>query len=247
MDRRAPRRRATARRVAHEIRVEERVVRDDEDAVAASRRDRSRAWSRRWRARRRNAASVFSGARPRAPRWPCRSNASVPAAPTRRTRAVRDAKQRHSWRASHARTRGWSQHLAIDDELRHAGPTAHRRCSSSPVVAMLWKHSSVQHSECGVTITLSIASSGLSASTGSCSNTSSAAPAMRPSLQRRDQRGLVDDRPARHVDEVGGPASSARIAARRSGAASPRRAAESSTTKSESRSSVSRSTLRAPR
>ena len=45
---------------------------------------------------------------------------------------------------------------------------------------MAWKHSSVQHSACGVTITLSMPSSGFAGSTGSCSNTSSPAPAILP-------------------------------------------------------------------
>src|SRR5258707_193937 len=68
-----------------------------------------------------------------------------------------------------------------------------------PVDAMLWKHSSVQHSECGVTMTLSMTSRGFSGSTGSCSNTSSAPPA-----QCLDESRFVDDGAARDVDEVGG-------------------------------------------
>ena len=45
---------------------------------------------------------------------------------------------------------------------------------------MASKHSSVQHSACGATITLSIVSRGLAGSTGSCSKTSMPAPAIVP-------------------------------------------------------------------
>ena len=73
-----------------------------------------------------------------------------------------------------------------------------------PVDAMLWKHSSVQHSECGVTITLSIASSGLCGIDRLLLEHVERGAGDAPAAQRLDQRGLVDDRPARHVDEVRG-------------------------------------------
>ena len=59
---------------------------------------------------------------------------------------------------------------------------------------MLWKHSSVQHSECGVTITLSIASSGLAGSHGLLLEHVERGAGDAAALQRLDQRRLVDDR-----------------------------------------------------
>src|SRR5207302_10789532 len=57
--------------------------------------------------------------------------------------------------ASHALTRGWvsTSGLTTNSGLR---PFNASTMLASPVDAMLWKHSSVQHSECGVTITLSM-------------------------------------------------------------------------------------------
>ena len=57
--------------------------------------------------------------------------------------------------------------------------------------------------ECGVAITLSILSSGLSGEVGSSSNTSRPAPAISPSFQRLYERRFVHDRPSAGVDEVG--------------------------------------------
>ena len=56
---------------------------------------------------------------------------------------------------------------------------------------------------CGVRITFSISHNGLSASSGSRSKTSRPAPAIRFSLQRRDQRILIDHTAASDIDEVG--------------------------------------------
>ena len=52
--------------------------------------------------------------------------------------------------------------------------------------------------------TLSSVRSGLSSGSGSVSNTSSPAPGDSPLGEHREQGGLVDNRRARGIDEVGG-------------------------------------------
>ena len=56
--------------------------------------------------------------------------------------------------------------------------------------------------ECGVTMTLGRSQIGLSAGSGSGSKTSSVAPAEVAGSKRVDQGGLVEDRSARHVDDI---------------------------------------------
>ena len=61
--------------------------------------------------------------------------------------------------------------------------------------------SAVYQVTCGVSTTLSSASSGLSGATGSVANTSRHRRGQLTAAQRGDQRGLVDDRPAAGVDQ----------------------------------------------
>ena len=112
---------------------------------------------------------------------PLRAAARAPTS-SARTSSVSRRRARRPGRSlrDHARTRGCASTSGLTTNSGRR-PASASTMLARPVEAMLWKHSSVQHSECGVTITLSIASSGLSGATGSCSNTSSAAPAMRPS------------------------------------------------------------------
>ena len=65
---------------------------------------------------------------------------------------------------------------------------------------------------CGVIRTLGASQSGESAGSGSLANTSRPAPAIWPVRRASQQCRLVDHGPARHVDDEGGRASSARTA-----------------------------------
>ena len=191
-----------------------------------------------------NAAIVFSGRNPRAPRCPWRSKECAGVELAASANAASSAAQRVIERASPARED------AREPRGRRRTPESCGRGAStmlaSPVDAMLWKHSSVQHSECGVTITLSIASSGLSGVDRLLLEHVERGAGDAARLQRGDQRRLVDDRSARDVDEIRGRLHPARIR----GAPIRWRVSSSSrqhvTTKSDSRSRVSRSTLRAP-
>ncbi len=80
---------------------------------------------------------------------------------------------------------------------------------------MLWKHSSVQHSECGVTMTSSIASSGLAGVDRLLLEHVERRAGDAVRAQRLDQRRLVDDRTARDVDEIGGRLHQRELRARR--------------------------------
>ena len=73
---------------------------------------------------------------------------------------------------------------------------------STTMLAMASRTSTVALPRCGVSTTLGMVSSAASTS-GSCSKTSSPAPAI-AGLQSAHQRLLVDDRPARGVDEERG-------------------------------------------
>ena len=111
---------------------------------------------------------------------------------------------------------------------------------------MLWKHSSVQHSEWGVTITWSIASSGLSGAIGSCSNTSSAAPAIRRARNASISAASSTMGPRATLMKYA-------VGRIRANCGAPTRwrvsslSRQQTATKSAAASSVSRSTLRAPR
>ena len=87
----------------------------------------------------------------------------------------------------------------VDDEFRPAAGM-HRHDRADRGAGDVGEHSSVQHRRAALTITLSSLRIGLSAGVGSCSNTSSPAPAMRRAAQRLVERLFVHHRAARHVD-----------------------------------------------
>ena len=74
----------------------------------------------------------------------------------------------------------------------------------SPAASAVWRSAMCVEAAamCGVMITLGIDHRGDRPGNGSISNTSRAAPAIVPGLQRRHQVGQIDDRPAADVDEI---------------------------------------------
>ena len=79
-------------------------------------------------------------------------------------------------------------------------PSAATTCSATTTPARSCA-SRVEPARCGVSSRLGASRSGESAGSGSLAKTSSAAPARWPGAQGVDERGLVDERPARGVDE----------------------------------------------